>query len=75
MILIWRYSLIIYTIAVKIEWAEEPLRSHYSRMCLLDVKYYSLFDGGLPHDMMHDVLERTAFLEIKLLIVHCISSK
>lgn len=65
-----------------IEGAEEPLRSHYSttygintRTCLLDVKYYSLFDGGLPHNMMHDVLEGTASLEIKLLIAHCIPSK
>ena len=36
------------------------------RTCLLDVKYYNLVDGGLPHDMMHDVLEGTAPLEILL---------
>ena len=34
-----------------------------------------ILDGGLPHDMMHDVLEGTASLEIKLIIAHCISSK
>ena len=62
--------------------AEEPLPSHYSttyginyRTCSLDVKHYSLFGGGLPHDMMHDVLDGTTPLEVKLLIAHCISSK
>ena len=34
-----------------------------------------MFDGGLPHDAMHDLLEGIAPMEIKLLIKHCISSK
>ena len=24
---------------------------------LLGVRFYSMFNGGLPHDMMHDILE------------------
>ena len=60
---------------------EGPTASHYSkvygvneRSCLLDVKFFSLFDGGLPHDAMHDILEGIAPLEIKKLLVHCIRS-
>ena len=56
--------------------------SHYSktyginyRSCLLDVKYFSLFNGGLPHDCMHDLLEGIGPKEIKLLLTHCISAK
>ena len=40
----------------------------------MDVKYFSMFDGGLPHDCMHDILGVTA-LEIKLLMSYYISSK
>jgi len=32
-----------------------------------------MFGGGLPHDAMHDVLEGAAPLEIKLLLMHCIT--
>ena len=55
---------------------------HYSktyglnnRSALLDVNYYSLFDGGLPCDTLHDILEGIAPLEIKHLMNHCISLK
>ena len=34
-----------------------------------------MFDGGLPHDMMHDILEDVAPLEVKLLLLHCISDQ
>lgn len=58
-----------------------PAGTHYSktyginvRSALLDVKYYSMFDGGLPCDCLHDILEGIAPLEIKLLMGHCISS-
>ena len=41
-----------------------PLKDHYSktyginrRSILMDVTYFSMFRGGLPHDIMHDVLE------------------
>ena len=44
-----------------------PLHDHYSkaygvnsRSVLLDAPHYSLFSGGLPHDIMHDVLEGVA---------------
>ena len=38
----------------------------------MDAPHYSLFNGGLPHDIMHDVLEGVAPLEISLLLCHCI---
>ena len=56
--------------------------SHYSKTYginaysnLLDVKYFSLFNGGLPHDCMHDLLEGVGPKEVKLLLTHCISAK
>lgn len=59
-----------------------PLSDHYSktyginnRSCLLDVLHFSMLGGGLPHDAMHDILEGIAPLEIKLLLLHCISRK
>ena len=59
-----------------------PLRTHYSttygiNYCtsLLDIKHYSIFNGGLPHDIMHDIMEGAAPTEIKLLLSHCLSSK
>ena len=63
--------------------AENPLlRAHYSttfginsRTSLLDVKHYSIFNGGLPHDIMHDIMEGAAPTEIKLLFSHCFASK
>ena len=58
-----------------------PLHNHYSktyginrRSALLDISHFSLFDGGLPHDMMHDVLEGVVVRELSLLLKHCISS-
>ena len=34
-----------------------------------------MFNGGLPHDAMHDFLEGVAQYEIKLLLRHCIDNK
>lgn len=57
-----------------------PTSSHYSktyginrRSSLLDIKFYSMFGGGLPHDAMHDILEGVAPLEVKLLLCKCIA--
>jgi len=61
---------------------ESPVGDHYSktygvnrRSSLMKVRHYSLFNGGLPHDMMHDALEGVVQYEIKLLICHCIDHK
>jgi hypothetical protein len=61
---------------------EGPAGPHYSKTyginnhsALLGVKYYSIFDGGLPFDTLHDILEGIAPLEIKHLMKHCISLK
>ncbi len=58
-----------------------PLGEHYSktyginrRSVLLDIPYYSLFNGGMPHDIMHDVFEGGVALEMSLLLGHCIIS-
>jgi len=58
---------------------ESPVGDHYSkthgvnrRSSLMKVTHYSLFNGGLPHDMMHDGVVQ---YEIKLLICHCIDHK
>ena len=47
-----------------------PLCKHYlktyginQRSVLTDISLYSMFSGGLPHDIMHDVLEGVAQLE------------
>ena len=41
--------------------------NHYSktydinrRSSLLDVKYFNMFEGGLPHNTLHDILEGIA---------------
>lgn len=34
-----------------------------------------MFNGGLPHDAMHDILEGVAQLELKLLVRHCVNQK
>lgn len=54
-----------------------PMSKHYSktyginnRSCLLDVLHFPIFGGGLPHDVMHDILEGIAPLEIKLLLLY-----
>lgn len=59
-----------------------PTESHYSktyginrRSALLDVKHFPFFDGGLPHDCMHDLLEGVASTEVKLSLKHCIAEK
>ena len=44
------------------------------QLSLLDVKYFNMFDGGLPHDTMHDILEGIAPLEIKLLLSQLIAN-
>ena len=56
-----------------------PTAAHYSktygvnrRSALLDVAHFPFFDGGLPHDCMHDILEGVGSMEIKLLLKHCI---
>lgn len=41
---------------------------------LLNIEYFSLFDGGLPHDPMHDIFEGLAPLEIKKLLSYYISA-
>lgn len=58
---------------------EGPTASHYSktyginrRSSLLNIKFYCMFGGGLPHDAMHDILEGMAPLEVKLLLIQCI---
>ena len=57
------------------EMLEGATASHYSktyginrRSALLNIKFYSMCGGGLPHDAMHDILEGVAPLEIKLLL-------
>ena len=40
----------------------------------MDVNYFSMFGGGLPHDSMYDVLGVDA-LEVNLLLSYCISPK
>lgn len=62
------------------EMLDGPTAAHYSktyginrRSTLLDIKFYSMFGGGLPHDAMHDILEGVAPLEVKLLLCKCIA--
>ena len=50
-----------------------PGINHRSK--IMDVANYSMFNGGLPHDFMHDVLEGIAQLEIKPLVRHCVEQK
>ena len=52
-----------------------PSRKHFSKTyginrhsSLMDIPNYSMFNGGLPHDIMHDVFEGVAQYEIKLLL-------
>ena len=59
-----------------------PLHDHYSRIyginrrsALLDIPFFSMFNGGLAHDIMHDILEGVASLEMLLVLRHCILSK
>ena len=59
-----------------------PLHDHYSRIyginrrsALLDIPFFSMFNGGLAHDIMHGILEGVASLEMLLVLRHCILSK
>ena len=58
-----------------------PTADHFSktyginrRSSLLDIKYFTMFGGGLPHDAMHDILEGVACNEIQLLLCLYITS-
>ena len=55
-----------------VECLDGPTKCHYSKIyginrksALLDIKHYSMFNFGLPHDAMHDVLEGIAPLELR----------
>ena len=57
-----------------------PAFAHYSKVyginncsSLLDVPTYSMFGGGLPHDLMHDVFEGVVSVEGKLLLTTLIN--
>ena len=41
---------------------------------LLDIPYFSMFKGELASDIMHDVLEGVAPLEMSLVLQHCLRS-
>ena len=63
----------------QVELLNGPASSHYSKTYginrkseIMNVKYYSMFGGGLPHDAMHDIFEGLAPLEIKKLLSHYI---
>ena len=58
------------------------MADHYSktyginrRSSLMDVPMFSMFGGGLPHDIMHDVLEGVAVREMTLLFRYCLRRK
>ena len=36
---------------------------------------YSMLGGGLPHDIMHDVLEHVVVREMSLLLHYCLRNK
>lgn len=59
-----------------------PTAQHFSKTyginresALLNVKYFSMIGGGLPHDAMHDILEGLAPLEIKLMLTYFITNR
>ena len=61
------------------ELIDGPTGGHYSkiyginrRSILLDISYNTMFNGGMPHDIMHDVFEGGVALELSLLLGHCI---
>lgn len=61
--------------------SDHPLHDHYSkvyginrRTALLDIPFFSMFNGGLAYDIMHDILEGVASLEMSLVLGHCIIS-
>ena len=56
-----------------------PANEHYSkiyginqRSILMDIPHFTMFNGGLACDIMHDVLEGVAPLEMSLILQHCI---
>ena len=56
-----------------------PLSEHYSvaygvvrYSILLDVNSYYMFEGGLPHDIMHDLYEGVVQYEMKLLLTYLV---
>lgn len=62
--------------------SSEALKEHYSKTyginrCskLMNIENFSMFNGGLPHDAMHDFLEGVAQYEMKLLLRYCINNK
>ena len=42
------------------------------RSSLLDIPMFSMFGGGLPHNIMHDVLEGVVVREMSLLLHYCL---
>ena len=59
-----------------------PTEDHYSRTygnnrrsILMDIPMYSMFHGGLPHDVMHGILEGIAPLQMALLLHHIILNR
>ena len=66
---------------VQCQFLEGPLKAHYSkcyginrRSSLMDLDSFSLTEGGLPHDAMHDIFEGIASQEVLLLLIHCIDA-
>ena len=60
---------------------ESDASGHYSktyginqRSVLMDVNFFSMFENGLPHDLMHDLLEGLVPFEIKHLLLYYIST-
>ena len=61
---------------------KEDVAGHFSktygineRISLMDVKHFSIFEYGLPHDLMHDLLEGLAPHEIKLMLLYYTSNR
>lgn len=61
---------------------KEDVSGHFSktygvneRTSLMDVEHFSIFEFGLPHDLMHDLLEGLAPHEIKLMLMHYTSNR
>ena len=64
------------------EMLKGPTFEHYSKMyginrcsSLLKIPHFSLFNGGLLHDAMHDLLEGVALSELSALLKHYINEK
>ena len=63
-----------------IDEVEEDSTGHYSktyvinRSCLLDVSYFNMLSFGLAYDVIHDIIEGLAALEMKLLILHYVTN-